>query len=131
MRVADVAVHDGFVERPVIFGRIAMKEVLQHVRDRIAPAVRSVDVIEVNAIRCEAGGKRLAVTGGRGSREARDERGELFLGHAALLFRRLRLIRLSAICTAFSAAPLRRLSDTIHIDSPCSTEGSLRTRETN
>ena len=37
----------------------------------------------------------------------------------------------SAICTAFSAAPLRRLSDTHQNDSPCSTVGSLRMRLTN
>jgi hypothetical protein len=35
----------------------------------------------------------------------------------------------SAICTALSAAPLRRLSETIHIDSPFSMVGSSRMRE--
>jgi len=37
----------------------------------------------------------------------------------------------SAICTAFSAAPLRRLSDTHHSARPLSTVGSSRTREMN
>ena len=36
----------------------------------------------------------------------------------------------SAICTAFSAAPLRRLSETTHIDSPLSIVGSCRMRLT-
>lgn len=36
----------------------------------------------------------------------------------------------SAICTAFSAAPLRRLSDTHQNESPCGTVGSLRMRLT-
>ena len=40
-------------------------------------------------------------------------------------------ISVSAICTAFSAAPLRRLSDTHQNDSPCGTVGSLRMRLTN
>ena len=40
-------------------------------------------------------------------------------------------ISVSAICTAFSAAPLRRLSDTHQNDSPCGTVGSLRIRLTN
>ena len=40
----------------------------------------------------------------------------------------LRLIRHSAICTALSAAPLRRLSDTTHIDRPFSTVASSRMR---
>jgi hypothetical protein len=40
----------------------------------------------------------------------------------------LRLIRLSAIWIALSAAPLRRLSDTIHSTSPLSTVGSVRMR---
>ena len=47
----------------------------------------------------------------------------------AAFFRSLRLIRHSAIWTALSAAPLRRLSDTTHICRPCSTVGSLRMRE--
>ena len=40
----------------------------------------------------------------------------------------LRLIRHSAIWMALSAAPLRRLSETTHIDSPLSTVGSVRMR---
>src|ERR1051326_8511913 len=40
----------------------------------------------------------------------------------------LRLIRTSAICTAFSAAPLRKLSETHHSTSPLSTVGSVRMR---
>src|SRR5437870_12906273 len=40
----------------------------------------------------------------------------------------LRLIRHSAIWIAFSAAPLRRLSDTHHSDSPFSTVASSRMR---
>ena len=40
----------------------------------------------------------------------------------------LRLIRHSAIWTAFSAAPLRRLSDTHHSTRPFSTVGSVRMR---
>ena len=40
----------------------------------------------------------------------------------------LRLIISSAICTVLSAAPLRRLSETIHIDSPFSTVASSRMR---
>src|SRR5207253_10858575 len=36
----------------------------------------------------------------------------------------------SAICTAFSAAPLRRLSDTIHSTRPCRVEASSRMRPT-
>jgi hypothetical protein len=39
-------------------------------------------------------------------------------------------ISVSAICTAFSAAPLRRLSDTHQNDSPFATVGSLRMRLT-
>ena len=39
-------------------------------------------------------------------------------------------MRHSAICTALSAAPLRRLSATIQSDRPCSTVGSLRMRLT-
>ena len=42
----------------------------------------------------------------------------------------LRLTRHSAICTALSAAPLRRLSETHQSDSPLSTVGSSRTRLT-
>ncbi len=38
--------------------------------------------------------------------------------------------RISAICTALSAAPLRRLSATIHKLSPCCTVGSRRMRLT-
>lgn len=49
--------------------------------------------------------------------------------HAAFLSS-LRLIRHSAICTALSAAPLRRLSVTTQSESPCSTVGSLRMRDT-
>src|SRR6516164_4445698 len=41
---------------------------------------------------------------------------------------RLRLIRHSAICTALSAAPLRKLSETHHSVSPFSTVGSSRMR---
>ncbi len=50
--------------------------------------------------------------------------------HAALRFgwMSLRLTSTSAICTAFSAAPLRRLSETTHMDSPFSTVGSSRMR---
>ena len=40
----------------------------------------------------------------------------------------LRLTSTSAICTAFSAAPLRRLSETIHSIRPLSTVGSSRMR---
>ena len=52
------------------------------------------------------------------------------LPYAALRFAwiSLRLIRHSAICTALSAAPLRRLSDTTHIDRPFSTVASSRMR---
>ena len=42
----------------------------------------------------------------------------------------LRLIRHSAICTALSAAPLRRLSDTHHSTRPFSTVASSRMRLT-
>ena len=42
---------------------------------------------------------------------------------------RPRSISSSAICTALSAAPLRRLSETIHIDRPLSTVESSRMRE--
>ena len=50
--------------------------------------------------------------------------------YAAFLFASisLRLISTSAICTALSAAPLRRLSDTTHISRPFSTVRSLRMR---
>ena len=51
-------------------------------------------------------------------------------GHAAFFFAAmsLRLIRHSAIWMALSAAPLRRLSETIHRTRPLSTVGSSRTR---
>jgi hypothetical protein len=52
------------------------------------------------------------------------------LGHAAFFANRPWAISVSAICTAFSAAPLRRLSDTHQNDKPCSTVGSLRMRLT-
>ena len=50
--------------------------------------------------------------------------------YAALRFAwiSLRLISTSAICTALSAAPLRRLSDTTQISRPLSTVGSVRMR---
>ena len=51
-----------------------------------------------------------------------------FQTHAA--FCRCRRPSSSAICTAFSAAPLRRLSDTHQSDRPFSTVGSSRTRLT-
>jgi hypothetical protein len=41
------------------------------------------------------------------------------------------MISVSAICTAFRAAPLRRLSETHQNDSPCGMVGSLRIRLTN
>ena len=52
------------------------------------------------------------------------------LAHAAFFFAviSLRLIRHSAIWIAFSAAPLRRLSDTHHSDRPFSTVLSSRMR---
>ena len=52
------------------------------------------------------------------------------VSYAALRFAwiSLRLIRHSAICTALSAAPLRRLSDTTHIARPFSTVASSRMR---
>ena len=50
------------------------------------------------------------------------------LGRLLLRAISLRLIRHSAICTALSAAPLRRLSETIHIESPFSTVASSRMR---
>ena len=49
---------------------------------------------------------------------------------AAFFTSRFIAIIVSAICTAFSAAPLRRLSDTHQNDRPCSTVGSLRMRLT-
>jgi hypothetical protein len=50
--------------------------------------------------------------------------------YAAFLTSRFIAIIVSAICTAFNAAPLRRLSDTHQNDRPCSTVGSLRMRLT-
>ena len=49
-------------------------------------------------------------------------------GSGPYAFFRWRRPRSSAICTALSAAPLRRLSDTHHKARPFSTVGSLRTR---
>jgi len=48
----------------------------------------------------------------------------------AAFFNKFRLIKLSAIYTAFNAAPLRRLSETIHMDKPLSTVESSRMRLT-
>ena len=56
--------------------------------------------------------------------------GDRPLDHAAFASIRC-AISVSAICTAFSAAPLRRLSETHQNDSPCATVGSLRMRLTN
>jgi hypothetical protein len=50
------------------------------------------------------------------------------VGEAGVVGQRRR--RQSAICTALSAAPLRRLSATTHIVEPFSTVGSLRMRLT-
>src|SRR5437588_8484487 len=61
--------------------------------------------------------------------EGRDHRGEKrsdFLCHHSTPSS----IARSAICTAFSAAPLRRLSDTIQSASPWLVEGSSRMRPT-
>ncbi len=49
---------------------------------------------------------------------------------AAFALMRLRSTSVSAICTALSAAPLSRLSATIHSTSPFSTVASSRTRDT-
>ena len=51
--------------------------------------------------------------------------------HAAFRFAlsQPRLTSTSAICTAFSAAPLRKLSETHHKTRPLSTVGSSRMRE--
>src|SRR6185312_6011122 len=54
-----------------------------------------------------------------------DARDPIAFGHQAARSN-LRLTRHSAIWIAFSAAPLRRLSETIQSDRPCSTVGSLR-----
>ena len=58
------------------------------------------------------------------------DRGRVGRNHAAffLALISLRLIRHSAICTALSAAPLRRLSETTHSARPLSTVGSVRMR---
>ena len=58
-----------------------------------------------------------------------DRRG--LIAQAAFFASRPWAISVSAICTAFSAAPLRRLSDTHQNDRPCATVGSLRMRLTN
>jgi hypothetical protein len=76
-------------------------------------------------------GRRLsgAPAEGRGARQA--AAGPVSENYAALRFgwMRPRSTSSSAICTAFSAAPLRRLSETIHMASPFSTVPSSRMRE--
>src|SRR5665213_948891 len=42
--VTEITVTDGIEKRPVIFRRVAMEEILQHVLDRRATAMRTVDV---------------------------------------------------------------------------------------
>ncbi len=51
--------------------------------------------------------------------------------YAAFFTSRFIAIIVSAICTAFSAAPFRRLSETHQNDRPFATVGSLRMRLTN
>src|SRR5512135_3656837 len=106
--IADTPVRHRIEKLPVILRSIAVKEVLQHVGDRRPPGMRTIDVVVIDAVFGEAFGQRLTVACGGGRAEARDEGCELGRAHAALV-RSLRLIRHSAICTALSAAPLRRL----------------------
>src|SRR6185369_11865902 len=127
--IADAAIGYRLIERPIIFRCVAMEEIFEHVGDRGAAGMRTIDIVVIDAVFGEASRERLTVARCRGRAEARDEAGEFDWRHAA--FRSsLRLIRHSAICTAFNAAPLRRLSDTIQSDRPCSTVGSLRIRLT-
>jgi hypothetical protein len=74
-------------------------------------------------------GRRLS--GAPAEASERSERSAVSENYAAFFFGwiRPRSIKSSAICTAFSAAPLRRLSDTIHIDRPFSIVESSRMRE--
>src|SRR5262249_50554711 len=67
----------------------------------------------------------------RGGRLCADVRSAALLSHYAarrFAWISLRLIRHSAIWTALSAAPLRRLSDTTHICNPLSIVASSRIR---
>jgi len=108
---------------------VAVKQIFEHVRDGRAAAMRPVDVVVIDTVRRETGSKGRAVTGRRGRAEARNQRGKVGWRYAAFLSS-LRLIRHSAICTAFNAAPLRKLSATIQSERPYSTVGSLRMRDT-
>ena len=90
----------------------------------LPPRARNLALI---ALKGRLGGLDIGFVGlGVVNIHARDP---ISLWHQAAL-NKLRLMRDSAICTAFSAAPLRRLSDTIHRLRPCSTVGSLRMRLT-
>src|SRR5262249_23488592 len=65
--------------------------------------------------------------------ERRDHRGQQtsdFFAHAFTTPNTPISMACSAICTAFSAAPLRRLSDTIHIARPRRVEASSLIRPT-
>jgi hypothetical protein len=74
-------------------------------------------------------GRRLS--GAPAEASERSERSAVSDNYAAFFFGwiRPRSIKSSAICTALSAAPLRRLSETIHIDRPFSMVESSRMRE--
>jgi hypothetical protein len=78
------------------------------------------------SIRDETSGEFLPVAGARSNAALSAARE----GYAALRLAviSLRLIRHSAIWMALSAAPLRKLSETIHIASPFSTVASSRMR---
>ena len=90
-------------------------------RDRQDGAQRDVDVIHL---------RQRAVTPDREIAVRRTEREIEVRGksHAAYPFFRCSRPSNSAICTAFNAAPLRRLSLTHHRIRPLSTVGSSRTR---
>src|SRR5204862_5169188 len=128
-RVTDPPIRHWIEERPVVLSCIAVEQIDEHVGNRRAAAMRAIDVVVVNAVFREARGKCVAIASRRRRAEALHERRKSLARHAAF-FRIFRLIRHSAICTALSAAPFRKLSETTHIANPCSTVGSLRMRET-
>jgi hypothetical protein len=61
-----MAVSHRIEKLPVIFRRVAVEEIFEHVGDRRTAGMRSIDIVVIDAILGKARCQRLAVTSGCG-----------------------------------------------------------------
>ena len=63
------------------FRCVAMEEIFEHVGDRGAAGMRTIDIVVIDAVCGEAGSESLAVAASRGITETFEQSGEFGLGH--------------------------------------------------